>query len=97
MEAKFIEIISDSELEKLREAVSLAKELAKLEDLFQLKKELDYCGEKRYDKTKNYNFPMCMSIGDTYGKFKNSGILQQYCILLNHLESGKLVFKDAEV
>lgn len=30
MESKFIEIISDSELEKLKEAVRLAKELAYL-------------------------------------------------------------------
>ena len=30
MEKQFIELISDSELEKLREAVKLSKELAKL-------------------------------------------------------------------
>lgn len=32
MEAQFIEIISDAELEKLREAVKLTKELAELQE-----------------------------------------------------------------
>lgn len=104
MESKFIELISDEELEKLREAVKLTKELAifnresnirkTFDDLYGLKNDCDRIFltiNKMQQKNK-----LCKIKMNNEERF-NYSVPNMLYSLLNAIENGDLIFKDAKI
>jgi len=98
MEGKFIEIISDSELEKLREAVRLAERLVELQkeqqSLYNFKFECDKADFK-IDKMKREDW---LRIREIKIEEKFTYPVPNFLyILLTAIENGDLIWKDAKV